>query len=97
MEGDNSEIQNAVFSKRKTSWNSYRNLKNDLFLGHIQPLKDKNSKHLAVLILEFDDVTVKTIYKCNFYHSFSATIDKKASFGFSVIQKLLGNDLLISQ
>ena len=74
-----------------------RNLKKDLFLGHLQPPKDKNSKHLAALILEFDDVSLKTINKCNFYHSFSPTIHQIASFGFSVIQKLLGNDLLISQ
>ena len=33
-----------------------------LLLDHLQPPKDKNSKHLAVLVLEFDDVTVKTIY-----------------------------------
>ena len=40
-----------------------RNLIKDLFLSHLQPPKDKNSKPLAVLILEFDDVTVKTIYR----------------------------------
>ena len=39
--------------------------KKDLFLGHLQPPLDKNSKHLAILILEFDDVTVKTIYSTN--------------------------------
>ena len=38
------------------------NLKKDLFLGHLEPLRNKSSKHLAVLILEFDDITVKTIY-----------------------------------
>ena len=39
-----------------------RNLQKDLFLGHLQPGVG-NSKDLAILILEFDDVTVKTIYK----------------------------------
>ena len=37
-------------------------LKKYSFLGHLQPLIDKNSEDLAILILEFDDVTVKTIY-----------------------------------
>ena len=35
------------------------NLKTDLFLGHLQPPLEKNSEDLAILILEFDDVTVK--------------------------------------
>ena len=39
-----------------------RNLEKDLFLGHLQPGVGKNTKDLAILILEFDDVTVKTIY-----------------------------------
>ena len=39
-QGDNSQIQNAVFLERKTSG------------------KSKLSKDLAILILEFDDVTV---------------------------------------
>ena len=38
------------------------NLQEDFFPGHLQPTIDKNSKQLAILILEFDDVTVKTIY-----------------------------------
>ena len=33
-----------------------------LFLGHPQPPIGKNSKHLAILILKFDDVFVKVIY-----------------------------------
>ena len=48
-----------------------RNLENALFLSHLQPPKDKNSKHLAVLILEFDDVTMKTIYWLFTFASFS--------------------------
>ena len=32
------------------------------FLGHLQRSIHKNSEDLAILILEFDDVTVKTIY-----------------------------------
>ena len=28
----------------------------------LQPLLDKNSEYLAIVILQFDDVTVKTIY-----------------------------------
>ena len=39
-----------------------RNLQKDLFLGHLQPGVGKNSKDLAILILEFDDVKVKTTY-----------------------------------
>ena len=38
------------------------NFKNYLFLGHLQPPLDKNSEDLVILILEFDDVTVKSIY-----------------------------------
>ena len=37
------------------------NLKKDLLLGHLQPLKDKNSKHLAVL---FDSVLCNFIGFC---------------------------------
>ena len=33
----------------------------NLFLGYLQPPIDKSSKHLAILILEFDDVTAKTV------------------------------------
>ena len=36
------------------------NMKKDLFIGDLQPQKDKNSRHLVVCILGFDDVTVKT-------------------------------------
>ena len=39
------------------------NLKKDLFLGNLQRPKDKYPKHLAVLILEFNDVTLKTSRK----------------------------------
>ena len=39
------------------------NLKKDLFLGHLQPPIDKNSKHLAILILQFDKFIVKTTYR----------------------------------
>ena len=34
-----------------------------LFLGHLQRSIHKNSEDLAILILEFDDVSVKTIYR----------------------------------
>ena len=40
-----------------------RNLKRDLLLGHLQPGVGTDTKDLAILILEFDDVTVKTIYR----------------------------------
>ena len=40
----------------------FGNLKRDLFLGHLQLPLDKNSADLVILILEFDNVTVKTIY-----------------------------------
>ena len=39
------------------------NLQKDLFLGHLQPGVDKKPEDLAILILGFDDVRVKTIYK----------------------------------
>ena len=48
-----------------------RNLQKDLFLGHLQPGVGKNSKGLAILILEFDDVTVKTIRNANCRFSLS--------------------------
>jgi len=35
----------------------------DLFLGHLQPGVDINSEGLAIFILEFDDVMVKTLHK----------------------------------
>ena len=35
------------------------NLQNDFFLGHLQPSVDKNSEGLAILSLEFYDVTCK--------------------------------------
>ena len=40
-----------------------RNVYNDLFLGNRQPGVDKSSGDLAILILEFDDVVVKTLSK----------------------------------
>ena len=52
-QGANSEIHNAVFSKRKTS----RHFNKDLFLGHLQPPLHNNSEDFAII----DDVTVKTI------------------------------------
>ena len=44
--------------RRYGARNSYK----DVFLGHLQPDVDKNSEGLAILILEFDDVMVKTIF-----------------------------------
>ena len=42
------------------------NLTKDLFLGLLQPPIDRNSEDLAILILEFDDVTVKSFQTlCN--------------------------------
>ena len=46
-QGDNSEIQNAVFLKQKTSWNW--KLERNLFLGHLQPRLDINSEDLVIL------------------------------------------------
>jgi len=37
------------------------NLYKDLFQGRLQPGVNKNSEELPILILGFDDVTVKTI------------------------------------
>ena len=39
------------------------NLKKYLFLRHFQLPIDKNLEHLAILILGFNDITVKTIYR----------------------------------
>ena len=44
--------------RRYGARNSYK----DVFLGHLQPGVDKNSEGLAILILEFDDIMVKTIF-----------------------------------
>ena len=63
-----------------------RNLTKDLFLGHLPPPKDKNSKHLEVLILEFDEVTVKTIYKAKMTSTKTRTPPKKKSFTVSFFQ-----------
>ena len=47
-------------STRKTSRNW--TLEKRFISSHLQPPTDKNSKELANLISELDDVTVKTIY-----------------------------------
>ena len=39
-----------------------RNLYKDLLFVYLKPCVNKNSKNLAILTLQFDDVTVKTIY-----------------------------------
>ena len=62
------------------------NLKNYLFLGHLQPPLDKNSKDLAILILEFDDITVKTIY-C-FLSSLEWESRRRSSWGSSFVHVL---------
>ena len=38
------------------------NLYKDLIFDYLQPIVNKNSYNLAILTLQFDDVTVKTIY-----------------------------------
>ena len=57
------------------------NLKKDLLLGHLQAPLDKNSEDLAILILEFDDVTVKTIL---FFSFFSRRVHLGVQFGVHV-------------
>jgi len=47
---------------QKERRNGTGNLYKDLFLDHLQPGVDKNSKDLATSILGFGDVTVETIY-----------------------------------
>ena len=42
------------------------NFYKDLLFGHLQPGVHKNSEGLAILILEFDDVMVKTLYERGF-------------------------------
>ena len=61
-QADNSEIQNALFLKQKTSDNcKLATKKNTNFLGQLPPCVDKNSEDLVILILEFDGVTQHTI------------------------------------
>ena len=55
------------------------NLKKDLFLGHLLPL-DKNLEDIAILILEFDDVTVQKKTKQHILFPF---------FSFKVVQFVL--------
>ena len=60
-QGDNSEIQNAVFSTRKTS----RNCKLEKRLisrSSSTSVTKKIQRTLRFFILEFDDVTAKPIY-----------------------------------
>ena len=71
-QGDNLKIQNVVRKKRKTSWN-WR-LEKDFFLGHLQPPRSKNSRQLSILILEFDDVTVKPSI-CVMWHIAKGELD----------------------
>ena len=47
---------------RKGRRHGTENLKNNLFLGLLQPPLDKNSEDLAILILQFDDVTVNSFF-----------------------------------
>ena len=58
-QGNNSEIMLYFRKERRHETGNFRK---GLFLEHFQPPLDKNSEDLAILILEFDDVTVKTIY-----------------------------------
>ena len=61
-----------------------RKLQKDLSIGHLQPGIGKNSKDLAILILEFDDVTVKTIYsKSGLYPSKKLFRTRKETVDFS--------------
>ena len=49
------------------------NFYKDLLFGHLQPGVHKNSEGLAILILEFDDVMVKTLSKWGFWDCICAT------------------------
>ena len=51
----------------------------NLFLGHLQPGVSKYSKDLAILILKFDDVTVKTIYKEPFHQGCPVALQDPSS------------------
>ena len=55
--------------RRHKAGNFYK----DLLFGHLQPGVHKNSEGLAILILEFDDVMVKTLYKRGFWDCICAT------------------------
>ena len=47
---------------RNTTCYGTGNLYKDLFFVYLQPGVNKNSQNLAILTLQFDDVTGKTIY-----------------------------------
>ena len=51
-----------MMSLKVTIWKFKRHHGTGLFLGHVQPPLDKIFDDLVILVLEFDDVTVKTIY-----------------------------------
>ena len=50
---ENSEIQDAVFSKTKTLRNLY--VVKDLFLDHLQPPGDINPEEITILSFEFEN------------------------------------------
>ena len=61
MHCKNSEVQIAVFSNETCYGDG--NWYKDLLFVYLQPSVNKNSQNLTILILQFDDVTVKTIYR----------------------------------
>ena len=52
--------------------------------GLLQPGVDKNSKELAILILGFDDITAKTIYRPFWWNTGAPVwkINRAVSWGF---------------
>ena len=63
------------------------------FVGRRQPPLDKNSEDLAILILEFDDVSVKTIY-CFFL--FLSGVQKEVHLGVYVLYRPCSRPIKIS-
>lgn len=47
----------------KDAIHGWKLLEKDSLLGQLQPDVDKDSKGFAILILEFDDVMVKTLFR----------------------------------
>ena len=48
--------------KHATGMETCPQLHKDLLFVYLQPCVNKNSLNLAILTLQFDDITVKTIY-----------------------------------
>ena len=66
-----------------------KTLYKDLLFVYLQPSVNKNSQNLAILTLQFDDITVKTIYTIllKICSSFSNNFFPSFSFGLFYFAK----------